>query len=529
METSIFVRVSVLLLFLYRFTYALKRVLRHSAIFPEYVPIVGVRKQVLSIPRASFRQLTNGITTLLDGYHQFAQHGQPFVVYDPSAQQELLLPVKHLKWFSEQPDSKLSSYGVRQERHALNYLNTGIELSTTMHFIERISGDRLARNLHLMQQPMHDEIRRCVDAVFGKNKEDWTALNVYDSLQDIVMPTMSRIFLGLPLGRDPRVITALRRYIMALGLGTIFVGELPRVLKVMVAPLVNLPLAYYQRKTLSILIPVVERQMAQGTTSDGDEVEELSFIRQCAKISEKSILGGVGNASQPEIIAKWIMSLAFAGASSTVIQATNLILDIANSPKGLQVSKRLRQEAEATLPSDEDWCKAASFTKQILADSVIRESLRYHPILIKGLTKEVVPSAGMQLPDGTQMPKGSWVGVPVLGIHRDKRYYANPDVYEPFRFVKARSSKEGLKTLAWEDELEAAKPTTTYLGFGYGRHACPGRWFAVLMLKMIIAYVSLNYDIEATGPPPKMKVIGDAALPPMSTTIKVRRRRLARD
>ena len=53
----------------------------------------------------------------------------------------------------------------------------------------------------------------------------------------------------------------------------------------------------------------------------------------------------------------------------------------------------------------------------------------------------------------------------------------------------------------------------------------PGRWFAVLMLKMIVAYVTMHYDIEATGPVPKMRVIGDATLPPMFATMRVRRRR----
>ena len=240
---------------------------------------------------------------------QYAQYGRAYVVYDPSAQQELLLPVKHLKWFSEQPDSKLSSHGVRQERHAVKYLHMGIELTTTMHFIERISGDRLTRNLHLTQQPMYDELRRCVDTVFGKDQDEWKEINVYDSLQDIVMPTMSRVFLGLPLCRDPRVVNGLSRYILALGLGTIFVGELPRMLKAVVARLVRLPLAYYRRKTLDILTPVVERQMARAAESGDDEEQESGFIQACAKVSEKSVVGGVGNACEPEVIAEWIMSL----------------------------------------------------------------------------------------------------------------------------------------------------------------------------------------------------------------------------
>ena len=64
---------------------------------------------------------------------------------------------------------------------------------------------------------------------------------------------------------------------------------------------------------------------------------------------------------------------------------------------------------------------------------------------------------------------------------------------------------------------------THVLAFG-----SPGRWLATLMLKMISAYVFLNYDIEATAPPASMRVIGDAVLPPMSATIKVRRRKAAK-
>ena len=187
----------------------------------------------------------------------------------------------------------------------------GIELSTTMQFIERICGDRLARNLDTVQRPMHDELRRCIDAVFGKNDEEWTELNVYNSLQDIVMPTMSRVFLGLPLCRDPRILTAFHRYILALGLGTIFVGELPRILKGTVAQLVKIPLAYYRRKTLDVITPVVERQLAWGTKNGGGDDEDSSFIWHCAKISEKSIAGGIGKPSSPEIIAEWIMSLVW--------------------------------------------------------------------------------------------------------------------------------------------------------------------------------------------------------------------------
>lgn len=53
----------------------------------------------------------------------------------------------------------------------------------------------------------------------------------------------------------------------------------------------------------------------------------------------------------------------------------------------------------------------------------------------------------------------------------------------------------------------------------------PGRWFAVQLLKILLAYITINYDVEAIGPQPEAKVIGDAAMPPTSATIRVRRRK----
>ena len=305
MEPVILFGGALILLAVYTFLSALRSL--QTATFPKSVPVMGPRAELFSITRASFRQITGGIGTLLEGYRRHGQHDRPFVVYDPSAQQELLLPVKDLKWFAEQPDSKLSSHGVRNERHAVKYLHMGIELGTTMHFLERISGDRLARNLDALQPALHDELRTCIDRVFGLDTEEWREINVYSSLNDVVMPAISRAFLGLPLSRDPRVLNAFHRYIMALGLGTIFVGELPRFLKAVVARVVKLPLWYYRNKTLSILTPVVEAQLRRKTANPGEE--GLEFVRACAKISEKNAVGGMGNAASAEVIAEWIMSL----------------------------------------------------------------------------------------------------------------------------------------------------------------------------------------------------------------------------
>lgn len=145
----------------------------------------------------------------------------------------------------------------------------------------------------------------------------------------------------------------------------------------------------------------------------------------------------------------------------------------------MQAYESLREEAATLIKSDADWNNGAIFRKLTLADSAIRESLRYHPILIKGLTKEVVRSEGLKLPDGTHIPRGGWIGIPVLGIHMDDRFYPNPQDYDPFRFVKLKQDREKSQRKEGSTEkrtntmrdLDAGQPSSTYLGFGYGRHA----------------------------------------------------------
>jgi cytochrome P450 len=37
------------------------------------------------------------------------------------------------------------------------------------------------------------------------------------------------------------------------------------------------------------------------------------------------------------------------------------------------------------------------------------------------------------------------------------------------------------------------------MGFGYGRHACPGRFFAANEIKLILARIVLQYDLRMPG------------------------------
>ena len=77
-----------------------------------------------------------------------------------------------------------------------------------------------------------------------------------------------------------------------------------------------------------------------------------------------------------------------------------------------------------------------------------------------------MPKNGITLPDGTHIPRGTWVGVPLQAVHMDERFYAKPEMFDPFRFARMRTdpASEG-------ERLDATQTSDKFLAFSYGRHA----------------------------------------------------------
>ena len=214
-----------------------------------------------------------------------------------------MVPPEHVKWFCEQPPAVMSSKTIREERHASRYLHMGVEFESTEFFLERIMRDSLTKNLTMIQEPMYDETQKAVDAEFGTATADWRTVKIFPSLQQVMLRAMCRVFFAKELCRDRDFMVAYSRYILAMSIGTMAIGQLPRFLKSMVVPAFNVPLRYYRAKTLKILLPAVEQRLA---LPDSDK-DPYDFISQCAKVSQRISL--TKTAPEPAQLAEWIMLL----------------------------------------------------------------------------------------------------------------------------------------------------------------------------------------------------------------------------
>lgn len=72
--------------------------------------------------------------------------------------------------------------------------------------------------------------------------------------------------------------------------------------------------------------------------------------------------------------------------------------------------------------------------------------------------------------DGTTVPKGAVVSACLAGPHFDEEHYADPNVFDPWRFVNIRAEEgEQLKH-------QMVHTSADYVTFGYGRHA----WYVLI-------------------------------------------------
>lgn len=134
----------------------------------------------------------------------------------------------------------------------------------------------------------------------------------------------------------------------------------------------------------------------------------------------------------------------------------------------------------------------------------------------------------------------------MLEIHQDQDFYRDPCSFDAFRFsrpheidmaTQARAPAEptgdpatratdpaGCSISPKPPQTDLVNGGDTFLGFGYGKHSCPGRFFAAHEMKLLLAHLVQHYDVEELPKRPVQQTVMETKLPSNSATIRVRRR-----
>ena len=254
-------------------------------------------------------------------------------------------------------------------------------------------------------------------------------------------------------------------------------------------------------------------------SSGGDKREERNdFLQWCIQHAKAT---GNPEAWKASLLAEKVLLLNFSAIHTSSFAIASAILELAASKQ--ECIDDLRTEIEQALAEyGGQWDKRA-LTKMHKLDSTLRESARLNSIAAIGLNRAAIAKDGIAAPSGVKIPRGAAVGVPGYPILMDDSIYPDAKAFKPFRFSEKRSDKsvEYVKRAA----KAFATTSTQYLAFGHGRHACAGRCFAAHELKLTLAHILLNYDIQIRGDRPRNSWYGLNRVPPVEATIRLKKRR----
>ncbi|KAG7092019.1 hypothetical protein E1B28_008402 [Marasmius oreades] len=375
----------------------------------------------------------------------------------------------------------------------------------------------LTRNIGARFHEVQDEIRAAFKDNIPNAEDDWVEISVVKPIRNIVVRASNRLFVGLPLCRDPDYCDLNISFTISVVVNATVISLFPKFLHPIVGRIFTVGKSSL-RRALKHLRPVIEERIRMdrehGKDSYPDGNRPNDYISWLIDTSEQ--MGEDWQRGSVEDLALRVLAVNFAAVHTTSMAFTHALYHLAANP---QLAQPLRDELEA-VTGKEGWSKVAMVQLKLM-DSFLKESQRHIGAGAIGVVR--ITQKDFRFSDGTIVPAGLRVGIPTYQVHHQKDVYTSPESFIPTRFFDLRAQEgESVKH-------QFVTPTPDWVVFGSGKHACPGRFFAVNEIKAMIAYVLLNYDVkfrdDAPGFPPSLFWGGNVA-PNQSAKVMFRKRKV---
>ncbi|KAK6197790.1 hypothetical protein LQW54_010562 [Pestalotiopsis sp. IQ-011] len=328
-----------------------------------------------------------------------------------------------------------------------------------------------------------EEVARTVDEVLGPC-EDWTPVAIHKKFLRIVAIVSGQIFLGSDLCREEEYLDAAINY-------TVDVFAAVRALKSwhhLMRPLAQFlipeikTLHAHKKKARNFLLPVIRERKAAAEA--GQELPDDMLQWMINKQDEFKV--------SDEDLADTQLTLSLAAIHTTSSTVTDILCELVVRP---EVVEAVKEEIKDTLDRHDGVIHTQTLFEMKLLDSVMREAQRMAPFNQARFSRYV--SKPITLSNGIQLPAGSTIESPHGPVTRDDGYYPDADKFDAHRFVDLRAARvpDPIQYKSRE-QYQFVSVTKENMSFGFGAHACPGRFFAANEIKLILSRIILQYDMR---------------------------------
>lgn len=192
---------------------------------------------------------------------------------------------------------------------------------------------------------------------------------------------------------------------------------------------------------------------------------------------------GGGKLSNEEVRDE-LYGLFVAGHDTTTIMLMWALYVLATNP---DLQEQLYQEVNSVIQD-----KAPTLEEldtMTLTDRILQETMRMYPSAWSMFLRTAIND--VQIGDHT-IPKGGAIWVSPYVLHHDKRWWDNPDQFDPARF---------------EGEWRKKVPNYAFMPFGGGPRVCVGSHLAEMEAEVILATIVKNFVVELEDPNQHPKVV----------------------
>ncbi|KAH8723056.1 cytochrome P450 [Phaeosphaeriaceae sp. PMI808] len=392
----------------------------------------------------------------------------------------LFMPPKYLDDLKKADFKSLSFFqSLSDAFHLRSSVGDLYNTTTMIDVVKR----RLNPQLPTLVPYLVDECNFAFPADLGEAK-DWKSYKAFELCSSLMHRVTSRILIGEELCRDPRYIESSLRFSESVFMNGVILSSIPLgPFRAIASYIGSFKHRQNMQKVMSLVTPVIEKRLQDleqnpGDPSPNDAVQWTIELASPGKLERT-----------PHRLAHQVLQNLWAGSGAPGGMLTQMIYQVLMYPELLEP---MRDEIRKAV--DEHGWTDKMLNSIPHVDSFLRETNRLYPNGVITAARTVMEKP-FQFHDGLTLPKGTRIAFPARAIMCDSDNFESPYEFDGFRFARLLAAKDETEK-SGEQLHHSATVSKTNLAFGFGKHACVGRFYAVRKVKVVFSRLILDYEIK---------------------------------
>ncbi|KAM5433173.1 hypothetical protein MferCBS31731_007170 [Microsporum ferrugineum] len=469
--------------------------------------------------KARFRQKMSSSEledALRNAYNTFTKKGKPFATKADLDNWIILLPSTSMKEWCNLPSNHLNFTSYLENMAAMGY-HTQVDCQT---HLRAVLAYNQKRHFERIQEYMANDADEFLPSLLGNpNEKEWTKFNIGEILSPLLMVFSTSLVLGPKFSRDEELMGQITSHVLGIEDVLMEFDRYPRILWPLVWRFSPTNRAFRSNVLVlrEKLIPEMRRRikMLRSGESASDDLTMLTVFLKFAL--KDGLLSEKESVDDEKQIDSLFMKMLFHiyevwGPITPLLLA--MLSRIMAAPEYVD---DLREEISGALASAGGW-ESDFLAHTPKFESFMRETLRLNVAIQVSVSRLLHAPLKIKSMD-MDIPKGSYIGIPMRYIHTDPEVYPDPMTFDGYRFYNPTSKTSTAR---------ATTASETFLSFGYGGSVCPGRFIGVKAAQIAFSKFILDYDVRFTSKeqkfPPMIIYENTWIFPEMNVIAEARRR-----